>query len=236
MQFKEYFYNLVAKTGVGVLSRLFPEYFAREPLAPTDRYIEYAFVIKNLPKPPIRILDIGCSGSFFPLLLASFGYETYGIDIRNYPILNKLDFENFKFTKSNSIDTQFPAEFFDTIVAISTLEHIGIGGRYAIVEDLGGDLKTMSEIWRILKPDGNVLLTVPYGKNTIIRPYMRLYYKERIREISRNFIIKKEEYYMQDKDNDWIKCKEDDATQAKIKPDRYPLCLLCLGKQNIVSR
>lgn len=236
MQFKEYLYNLVAETGVRVLSRLFPEYFAREPLAPTDRYIEYSFVIKNLPKPPNRVLDIGCAGSFFPLLLASFGYETYGIDIRNYPIINKLEFENFKFTKESSIRTQFPAEFFDTVVAILSLEHIGIGGRYAIVEDLDGDLKTMAEIWRILKPDGTVFLTITYGKNIIMRLYMRLYYKERIREISRNFIIKKEEYYLQDEDDDWIRCTEDDATGAKIKPDRYPLCLLCLGKQNFVRR
>jgi len=94
-------YRIVSRLGISLLRRLFPEYFAKEPLAPTDRYIEYPFIIRNLPKPPAKVLDVGCSGSFFPLLLASFGYDTYGIDIRNYPILNKLKFKNFTFVKGD---------------------------------------------------------------------------------------------------------------------------------------
>lgn len=83
MRLKEHLYRIIAKTGTGLCTKIFPEYFAKEPLAPSDRYMEVPFAIKNLPKPPARVLDVGCSGSFFALLLAGFGYDTYGIDIRN---------------------------------------------------------------------------------------------------------------------------------------------------------
>ena len=65
---KEKFYNFIAGAGMKIVQAIFPEYFAKEPVRPTDRYIEYPFVLKNISKPPKRILDVGCSGSMFPLL------------------------------------------------------------------------------------------------------------------------------------------------------------------------
>jgi SAM-dependent methyltransferase len=132
MRVKEHLYHIIAKTGTSLCTKIFPEYFAKEPLAPSDRYLEVPFAIRNLPKPPARVLDVGCSGSFFALLLAGFGYDTYGIDIRNYPILNKVTFDNFTFMKCDIRKISFSDNFFDAITAISTIEHIGVSGRYGM--------------------------------------------------------------------------------------------------------
>jgi len=228
-------YRIVSRFGISLLRRLFPEYFAKEPLAPTDRYIEYPFIIRNLPKPPAKVLDVGCSGSFFPLLLASFGYDTYGIDIRNYPILNKLKFKNFTFVKGDIKESPFPNSYFDVITAISTIEHIGISGRYGIEDDPEGDKKALEEMVRILKPQGAILLTIPFGKGKVIKPYMRVYDESRLKDLVRDCIIELEEYYIQDDTDNWIECSKEDTLLVDVKFDKYPLCLLKLKIKNEID-
>ncbi|OGX15669.1 MAG: hypothetical protein A2166_02750 [Omnitrophica WOR_2 bacterium RBG_13_41_10] len=228
--FKKSVYNFLSKFGVKAFYTLFPEYFAKEPLEPTDRYIEYPFVIRNLPKPPAKILDVGCVGSFFPLILASFGYEVFGIDIRNYTIINKIKFNNFRFIKEDIRKATLPDNYFDIVTAISTLEHIGIAGRYGTDEYLDGDLLTMKKITRLLKPAGMALITVPFGKAKIIKPYTRIYDDLRIKRITNNFQINKEEYYWYDESDNWFNCSKETASLVEAKSDKYPLCLLKLIK------
>ena len=227
---KEALYNLISRTGVRALSKVFPEYFAREPLKPTDRYIEYPFLIRNLPKPPARVLDVGCAGSFFPLLLASFGYEAYGIDIREYAIINKIKFDNFQFDKNDIRKSSFPDDFFNVITAVSTVEHIGISGRHGESEDLSGDKKAIDEMKRILRLDGAILLTVPFGKAKIIKPYCRIYDPDAIRRLIKGLEIEKEEYYMQDPKDNWVTCSKARASDVTCSPSHYALCLLKLKK------
>jgi len=143
---KELIYNFSSKFGIGVFRRVFPEYFAKEPLKPTDRYIEYPFVIRNLPKPPAKVLDVGCSGSCFPLLLTGFGYDVFGVDVREYAIINKMKFSNFHFIKEDIRKNYFSDNYFDAVIAISTVEHIGLFGRYGMDDDLGGDKQAVAEM------------------------------------------------------------------------------------------
>lgn len=227
---KRKIYFWVLNIALKCIRAIFPEYSAKEPLTPTDRYIECPFVINNLPKPPARVLDVGCSGSFFPLLLASFGYDTYGIDVRNYPILNKLKFKNFTFINEDIRNTSFPDGYFDGITVISTLEHIGISGRYGMDEDFKGDIKAIKEMKRILKTNGVINITIPYGRYKIIKPYMKVYDELRVKELIQDFKVEKEEYYLLDDLDSWIRCSKEDAFLVDVKPDRYPLVLLSLRK------
>lgn len=229
--FKEAAYGFISKSGIRVLQKIFPEYFAKEPLRPTDRYIEYPFVLRNLPRPPLKVLDVGSSGSFFPLLLASVGYDVYGIDIREYAIVNKIKFDNFQFVKEDITKTSFPDNYFDAITAISTIEHIGISGRHGSEEDPEADKKTIDEIRRILKPRGVILLTVPFGKAKVIKPYSRIYDGDLINKLLKGLKIENEEYYIQDKNDDWFECSKQEAGDVDAKSDRYPLCLLKMRKE-----
>ncbi len=229
---KRRIYNKTVKFGISALTKIFPEYFAKEPLKPTDRYIEYPFVIRNLPKPPAKVLDVGCSGSFFPLLLASFGYEVYGIDIREYAIINKIKFDNFRFVKEDIRKTSFSSNYFDAVIAISTLEHIGIAGRHGVLEeDLNRDKKAIREMKRILKSNGIVIITIPFGIARIIKPYCKIYNGSLVKKLIDDLIIEKEEYYMQNSNDDWYKCSKDQAEVINAKSDRYPLCLLKMVKR-----
>jgi SAM-dependent methyltransferase len=203
---KKQIYNVIAKGGIKFLSKVFPEYFQTEPLEPSDRYIEYHFAISNMPMLPAKVLDVGCSGTFFPLLLSAFGYDTIGIDIRPYPILNALSFPKFRFYQTdlsfvNTIDK------FDYITLISTLEHFGIGGRYGQKENLRADRVAMDKVAELLKPDGYVILTIPYGKYAINRPFNKVYDAYSLfLTTGYHFDIITEQYYIKRKD--WERCGE----------------------------
>lgn len=221
---KEKLYKLCAKAGIKVLTKIFPEYFAKEPLKPSDRYIEYNFAIKHLQGE--RVLDVGCAGSLFPLMLAGFGYQTYGCDIREYSILNKIDFPFFTFRKESIIDTTFIKGFFDAITCISTIEHIGISGRYGEKDSERGDLKAVTQMKRLLKKDGLLILTFPFGKPKIIKPYCRIY--GLTEELSEGMIVEEREFYLED--GDWYKCTEQEALRVNATADKSPICLLKLRK------
>lgn len=172
---KEKIYNTIAHSGIWFLGKFFPEYFASEPLRPTDRYIEYPWAIGNLPSPLAKILDVGCSGSMFPLILKALGYETYGIDIRTYYPQGK-----FFFTKGDISINLYQDNFFDMITAISSIEHIGLKGRYSAHEDMEGDVKALGEIHRILKPQGLFLMTVPIRLSLSIDRNHKIYNQTRL--------------------------------------------------------
>lgn len=228
---QEILYSVLSKWGITVFQKVFPDYFGKEPLKPTDRYMEYPFAVRNLPKPPAKVLDVGCSGSYFILMLAAFGYEAYGIDLREYAITNKIKFDNFYFEKGDIRRTGFADNFFDAITAISTIEHIGIYGRYGMDDDSQGDLKCIKEMKRIVKPGGSLLITVPFGKPKILSPYCKIYGAETISELVEGFILGKEEYFMQDAARDWFEIPKREAMLVDAKIDEYPLCLLKLVKK-----
>lgn len=181
---KEKIYNVVAESGIWGMMKLFPEYFAKEPLRPTDRYIEYPWIIENLPKPPCKILDIGCSGSMFPLIIGAFGYDVIGIDVREYSPQDR-----FIFMKTDALVMPFKDNSFDAVTAISTIEHIGLKGRYGVEELLEGDRKAILEVQRILKPGGLFLMTAPFWWESRLTNTHRIYDHKNIKKLLDGFLF-----------------------------------------------
>jgi len=230
LKIKQALYSLITKFGVKIVSAVFPEYFATEPLKPTDRYIEYPFVALNLPCVPAKVLDIGCCGSYFPLILAGLGYEVVSIDLREYSVLKHLKFDNFTFLKEDIKKIALSDNSFDVIIAVSTIEHIGIGGRYGEHQDSRGDIIALRQMIRMLKPGGIILLTFPFGKYKVCKPFCRIYDSNAVKELIGDLSIEKEEYYMQDETDDWFECSMADAEKFDSSAYRSPICLLKLIK------
>jgi SAM-dependent methyltransferase len=225
---KEQIYNWVVNSGVGIVKKLFPQYYGKQPLAPTDRFIEYPFAMRNLPKPPARVLDIGCAGSFFPLELAAMGYEVWGVDRREYAIINKMKFGNFYFIHSDILDyLKDSMLFWDAITCISTLEHIGIGGRHGEVGQEDKDLKIVDYARARLVPGGLFLLTIPYGKARIIPQDQRIYDYDRVEQIKKDFTVLAEEYYALADNGEWYPASR---LECEIS-DVFMLCCLALGNK-----
>ena len=97
-----------------------------------------------------KILDIGCSGGPLINLLKENGFtNTYGIDISADAInlCKKRGINNV--TVMDGTKTLYKDEEFDTIIASDILEHIK------------NDDSALSEWYRLLKPNGKLILFVP---------------------------------------------------------------------------
>ena len=213
-----------------MLSTFFSDIHMQFPEKPSDRFVEYPFAVARLPNPGAKILDIGCSGSYFPLILSSFGYDVTACDIRPYEILNHLAYDNFSFIQQDISSDPLPENSFDTVTCISTLEHIGIAGRYGKQEDVSSDLKMADQISRVVKRNGSALITIPYGVAEIVSPFHRIYDHARIKKIEAGFDVIEESFYSLDSSGDWVSCTAQAGENIRGGRDKYGLALIHLIK------
>lgn len=188
------------------------------------RIIEYPFVFKNLPREKVRILDVGCYGSYLITELAALGHEVYGMDIRNYPV----QYPNVKFVRGNILSTAFPSNFFDMIIAVSTVEHIGIREAYGDLGDPEGDIKAIREMVRILKHNGKMLITVPYGKHCLKETF-RVYDNSSLSKLISGLKIDVVEYFVR-KNGYWVSVSKAEADETETENVQNALVLLKLSK------
>lgn len=128
-----------------------------------ERIFEKSFVLQSLAKlhdtAQITVLDVGAAESLLAYELASLNYCVTAIDIR--PIA--LSHPNLKFVKTDICKPALSASSFDCVIALSTLEHIGLGW-YGDEPGETLDCEAVRQIYTLLKSNGNFILTVPYGK------------------------------------------------------------------------
>ena len=115
---------------------------------PSERALEYSWVLRNLHKEGKRMLNVGCGDSLLSGELARRGYECYNMDLICYPLSKQLPI----FLQCDIKNLPFQNSSFDQITAISTLEHIH-----------GDDGVLMKELNRVLKDGGLLLVTMPLG-------------------------------------------------------------------------
>jgi len=168
-------------------------------LLESTRIVEYPWVLRNIPSKG-RILDVGSTGSQLPLMLAGLGYEVWTIDVRKYEYDGIIN--NLNCIVGDIMETNFQDSFFDIVLAISTIEHIGLG-RYGDLIDSEGDRNSIEEIRRIILNGGVFLMTVPFGRPFLSRR-CRIYNNDSLLALLRNFQIESIEYFLKT-NNFWVK-------------------------------
>ena len=101
----------------------------------------------------VSVLDVGCTESLLIYELAHRGYDIEGVDQRPYQEPNKHTFV------ANILDT-FLSKTNDYIIAISSIEHVGLGA-YGDSQKESGDRIAMKTLHRKLKPSGQLIITLP---------------------------------------------------------------------------
>jgi len=121
-----------------------------------ERALEYSFALNWLARLcPAEVLDVGTGRSAWPSIIASGGFRVTAIDRvrgywqggflnRHYRVVND-DITNPKITRQ-----------FDLITCISVLEHIPDHER------------AVCEMFKLLKPGGHLVLTVPYNSQKYV--------------------------------------------------------------------
>lgn len=200
--------NILARLNIRI-----PEFFLKEEIirilaeSSTERIIENPLVLQSIPKEKKIILDVGCRYSLLPIQLATLGHSTYGIDVNDY----RRKHPKFKFFKADILKSPFKINFFDIVISLSTLEHIGFG-RYGEDKNTKGDIETVREINRILKRKGQFVVTLPFGKEGDTKWY-RVYNKKRIVDLLKDFQVVEERTF-KEKNGYWVSCKTSDAEKV----------------------
>lgn len=194
-----------------------------------DRALEYPWAIENCNLEKGKMMDVGSTvGHMFRENLPK-EVEVYTLNLedeKRFPYI-----EGITQVRGDIRKTEFDTNFFNLITCISTLEHIGVEGRYHVKQDLTGDSKAMKEMLRILKPGGRLLLTVPYGKYDVL-PINRLYNKERIKDLSKGYNLVSSRYVKFDaKYHIWKSVKEEEAGSTDWLNERwYSIAMFILEK------
>jgi ubiquinone/menaquinone biosynthesis C-methylase UbiE len=130
-----------------------------------QRRIEYPVILEWVqPNKNEKILDLACGDGELSLKIAERVGTVYGIDRSTIAIADaralshKLKIHSH-FRTGDAVDLPYPNNFFDKIVCSSSLEHFR------------EDIKALSEMHRVLKPNGRLILTTdsftaPIGART----------------------------------------------------------------------
>ncbi|MDJ0715935.1 MAG: methyltransferase domain-containing protein [Prochloraceae cyanobacterium] len=137
-----------------------------------DRVVEFPWLISRLNKENGTILDAG-SALNFDWILQHAKISDKDITIVTLEPERNCYWQNrVSYLFGDLRNLPIKDNWFDEIVSISTIEHIGMNNSIyssdsKYVEQNNLDyLKVISELKRVTKPGGKVYITVPYGKYT----------------------------------------------------------------------
>jgi 2-polyprenyl-3-methyl-5-hydroxy-6-metoxy-1,4-benzoquinol methylase len=124
------------------------ETFDREKEIFFDRFKDDLSQIHKL-KSPGKILDIGCGPGYFLSLARSEGWDPFGIDINNSMAEFCKEHLSLNVIQGAMDRLHYPENYFDAVTLFHVLEH---------VPDID---QAVSNIEKILKPDGLLVIDVP---------------------------------------------------------------------------
>jgi ubiquinone/menaquinone biosynthesis C-methylase UbiE len=163
-----------------------------------SRCIEYPYAASKLTDEK-RILDVGTAKADKAWIdwLEALPIEVHGTD---YDEMN-VPLKRMKFTQGDVRKLPYKDNYFDAIMAVSVIEHIGLDDAQVNAVNQpeksdSGDVEAVKELKRILKPGGKLIMTFPYSeKNFIFSGSARVYDLDRISKFNQLFDEIQYEYY-----------------------------------------
>lgn len=202
-----------------------------EPNMLGDRNVEWAWVVAKLPPGPGTCLDFGNGGSYLGLVAVEKGYRVTAVDLE--PVHWWYRHPNLKFIQGDILDLDLPPESFDVIINCSSIEHVGLSGRYGILEDNPeADIQAMARMRCLLRPGGAMVLTIPVGKDAVFRPLHRVYGIKRLPRLLDGWQVEAEEHWVKDETNRWVLVEREVALGREPKASLYGLGLFVLARGN----
>jgi SAM-dependent methyltransferase len=178
-----------------------------------ERLLEIPFVLQRLPKTG-RILDVGCTSSALSLQLACLGYQVIGVDLRRYP----FEHPNLEFYQGDILHAPIPSASQDGAIVISALEHMGLGA-YGDAKGVS-DESFLNAIAQLVKPDGAIWVTVPFGR-AFEGTWYRVYDSMRLTCLLSHFQVVEKLFARRLSLLSWQVCTEEDLADASS--EHFPM-------------
>lgn len=195
-----------------------------------ERNIEWSFLCREMPNGPGKAVEFGCEQGFMSLYAAQKGYKVIANDLQEQRF--QWFHPDVEFLLGDFLTVELPQGHFDVAINCSSVEHVGVAGRYGIETDQDdGDLTVMKRLADVLRPGGLLLMSAPCGLDTVMAPWCRVYGEKRLPKLFEGFQVLKRAYWLKDERNRWVESTESAAMQ--FKPINHPLdpheCLYALG-------
>jgi SAM-dependent methyltransferase len=179
-----------------------------------DRAVEWSWIMSRVPLGPGEALDFGSETSYLGLFAAQKGFHVTGVDLNpsDWPYVQA----GLKFLQGDILTLPLPLNHYDLITNCSTVEHVGLTGRYDVeVGKPDGDFEAMARLRDIMKPNGLMLLTIPVGLDEVFPPLCRVYGQERLPRLLDGFVVEEACYWIKDDANRWVSCSREQALSFK---------------------
>lgn len=133
---------------------------------PTERVIEIPWCLQQIPQSG-RILDVGSCEATYLRVIQQVDRELHCLDPRDC----SCDIpRGAVFHHQSLIGNTLPRGFYDAVLVISVLEHIGLPC-YEQEPFPYGDRLALAEVRELLKPGAPAILTVPAGQSKVVTWY-----------------------------------------------------------------
>src|SRR5260370_40470272 len=117
-----------------------------------ERHVEWTFLSSEMPCGPGEAIEFGCEEGYMSLLAAQKGFHV---------VANDLQAQSFhwrhpkvEFLQGDFLKLELPRNHFDVAINCSSVEHVGVAGRYGVEVTLhNGDIQVMRRLPEILNPD-----------------------------------------------------------------------------------
>lgn len=195
-----------------------------------DRDVEYSWVVSRMGRGPGRALDFGCGTGYLGLVAARRGYQVTAIDLMPVSWLYRM--AGLKFVQGDLLTMDLPPRGFNLIINCSTVEHVGLAGRYGSPDLPDGDREAMRKLHDLAKPAGKMLLTIPVGRDAVFAPLHRVYGEERLPRLLEGWAIEKQEFWVRQADGRWAQVERSDALALQPQATLYGLGLFVLKPQS----
>jgi hypothetical protein len=185
--------SFIQRTGYKLV-RFGQKYQSNAPLNLTgDRDLEWSWAVAQTPVGTKRILDVGPGNSMIPVALSFVADEVIALDINSPEV--QYGVQNIQHILGDVMKPPGNLGKFDVIINCSTIEHVGLPGRYGSKEEKNGDLIGMEQLSQLMHPDSKMILTIPVGLDGVFLPNHRVYGNERLPQLLQNFEVDTERYF-----------------------------------------
>ena len=133
---------------------------------PTERVIEIPWCLQQIPQSG-RILDVGSCEATYLEVIQQMDRELHCLDPRDCS--GEIP-RGAVFHHQSLIGNNLPRRWFDAVLVISVIEHIGLPC-YEQEPFPRGDRWALAEIRELLKPGAPAILTLPAGQSKVMTWY-----------------------------------------------------------------
>jgi hypothetical protein len=193
-----------------------------------DRWIEWSFCAARLSDDAPTTLDFGADIGFLSLSAAERGSEVVALSIEELPPI--ADHPRIAQHQGDILDRPLADRRFAQIINCSSVEHVGLAGRYDNADVADGDIQAMEILAGMLDDDGRMILTVPVGRDMVCAPQHRIYGSHRLPRLLSPYTAIEEQYWRKSGGR-WVQASRDEALAVEGSASFYALGLFVLERK-----